>query len=201
MNAEKYSFSCLTCRVVFKDMELQRRHYQCDWHRYNLKRKVAELPPVTTEEFARRVLEQKKINEDQTKSSSVYCNACKKNFGNAKSYDNHLNSKKHLLNEVTVNESNNIQDEPEKNEKIVIDEDCFVDSDIEEVDSDEWDDNTENPIDKNDCLFCSHHSSNFVKNLKHMSIAHSFFVPDVEYCIDIQGLMRYLGEKINKGEF
>lgn len=32
-----------------------------------------------------------------------------------------------------------------------------------------------------------------------MTAQHSFFVPDVEFCIDIPGLMTYLGEKIRQG--
>lgn len=35
-----------------------------------------------------------------------------------------------------------------------------------------------------------------VKNLKHMSEAHSFFIPDVEFCTDVKGLLLYLGEKV-----
>lgn len=73
-------------------------------------------------------------------------------------------------------------------------------SDVEEVDSDEWEDDTENPIDNNDCLFCMHHSHNFIKNLEHMTIVHSFFIPDIEYCSDLNGLLRYLGEKISDGK-
>jgi len=29
-----------------------------------------------------------------------------------------------------------------------------------------------------------------------MSVAHSFFIPDTEYCTDIEGLIYYLGEKV-----
>lgn len=72
------------------------------------------------------------------------------------------------------------------------------DEDIEEVDSDEWDEDTENPIAHNNCLFCDHHSSSLVKNLKHMSLEHSFFIPDAEYCTDIEGLLSYLAVKIIK---
>ncbi len=53
------SFTCITCRVAFNDADLQRAHYKTDWHRYNLKRKVAELPPVTAENFQQRVLAQR----------------------------------------------------------------------------------------------------------------------------------------------
>ena len=52
-------FTCITCRVAFADADLQRSHYKTDWHRYNLKRKVAELPHVTAENFQQRVLAQR----------------------------------------------------------------------------------------------------------------------------------------------
>lgn len=49
-------FTCLTCQVAFHTADRQRTHYRTDWHRYNLKRKVAELAPVTAEAFANKVL-------------------------------------------------------------------------------------------------------------------------------------------------
>lgn len=45
-----------------------------------------------------------------------------------------------------------------------------------------------------DCLFCSHHSKSLMKNVAHMTKVHSFFIPDVEFLVDIKGLIRYLGE-------
>lgn len=44
------------------------------------------------------------------------------------------------------------------------------------------------------CLFCSHHSKSLMKNLSHMTKVHSFFIPDVEFLIDLKGLICYLGE-------
>lgn len=200
------SFTCITCRIAVQDAELQRAHYKTDWHRYNLKRKVAELPSITAEEFQRRVLQQRKNDENKSGNVGKYCEICKKNFGNSKAYDNHLNSKRHKTNEtnynsveVTLKRQTSSDTKESTQGSMVIDEDCFVESDIEEVDSDEWEEDVANPIDNNDCLFCSHHSRNLLKNLKHMTEAHSFFVPDVEYCSDIQGLLHYLGEKINEG--
>ena len=52
-------FTCITCRVSFSDAEMQRSHYKTDWHRYNLKRKVAQMPPVTAEVFFERVMSQR----------------------------------------------------------------------------------------------------------------------------------------------
>ncbi|KAJ8936301.1 hypothetical protein NQ318_001494 [Aromia moschata] len=82
VNTMKDCFTCITCRVLFKDAEFQRLHYKTDWHRYNLKRKVAELPPVTSEEFQRRVQNQRKVDEDLKQDKSVHCSACRKTFGN-----------------------------------------------------------------------------------------------------------------------
>lgn len=185
-------FTCISCRVAFKEAEIQRMHYKSDWHRYNLKRKIVDLPPVTAEEFQRRVQNQRNNDAIIAQDKSVYCYACRKSFGNDRAYVNHVNSKKHKEREVmaaTIDESKITVKKKEE------------DSDVEEVDSDEWnEDEEENPIDYNNCLFCLHHSSNLLKNLHHMTEAHTFFIPDVEYCVDIEGLLRYLGEKITQGK-
>lgn len=44
-----------------------------------------------------------------------------------------------------------------------------------------------------DCLFCCHHSRSLMKNIGHMTKVHSFFIPDVEFLVDLRGLIRYLG--------
>ncbi|XP_076274259.1 cytoplasmic 60S subunit biogenesis factor ZNF622-like [Rhynchophorus ferrugineus] len=196
-NIIKESFTCISCRVVFKEPEIQRLHYKSDWHRYNLKRKVAELPPVTSEEFQRRVHNQRNEDEISKQNHNVYCQACKKNFGNEKAYNNHLNSKKHKDNERNVVED--VKTNNKTNSSHNNDEAMSVDSEVEELDSDEWLDDVENPIDNNDCLFCLEHSNSFIKNLEHMTIKHSFFIPDIEYCTDVEGLLRYLGEKVSEG--
>ncbi len=56
---EMSMYTCMTCRVAFPDADLQRAHYKTDWHRYNLKRKVGAMPPVTAENFQKRVLAQR----------------------------------------------------------------------------------------------------------------------------------------------
>jgi pre-60S factor REI1 len=54
-------FTCVTCNVAFDNSDLQRDHYKTDWHRYNLKRKVAELPAVTAHDFNDRQKLQKEM--------------------------------------------------------------------------------------------------------------------------------------------
>lgn len=56
-----------------------------------------------------------------------------------------------------------------------------------------------NRIGVNACLFCSTTSSTIDENLEHMASAHSFFIPDANFLVDLPGLIIYLGEKIAIG--
>ncbi|KAJ6661419.1 hypothetical protein lerEdw1_015048 [Lerista edwardsae] len=299
------SYTCITCRVAFKDADIQRAHYKTDWHRYNLKRKVADMPPVTAENFQERVLAQRAGLEEQKKPTATYCAACSKRFSNFSAYENHLKSKRHLELEKKVvqavskkvellNEKNlekglaqenvdkdamnaaiqqAIKAQPSSSPKKVPllpggtagstaavesrsplqgrergekpprlqwfeqrarklateqSEDEGEDEDLEEgwedVDSDEDEDleseegqmegipdeaeerasgkdhlgNEAIPV--TNCLFCSHHSSSLMKNVAHMTKVHSFFIPDIEYLVDLRGLIQYLGEKVGVGK-
>ncbi|KAL7743050.1 hypothetical protein ACLKA6_005796 [Drosophila palustris] len=227
-------FTCLNCDARFANAERQQEHYKSDWHRYNLKRRVAQLPSVSAEEFQQRVLSARRATESaiEEQQMSIYCTACRKQFGNQKAHDNHLNSKKHKEALARFEQLQQTEEdaqsapalcvrsiiEPRPHPAIVAaaagkgrlafaeramqvdaDEDVddeFEDVEEEEVDSDEWDKIAENPLTERDCLFCAHQSDDLVENLKHMSVAHSFFIPDAEYCTDIEGLIYYLGEKV-----
>ena len=89
------TFTCLACNVIFDDAEAQRSHYKTDWHRYNLKRKVAELPPITSGEFRNKVEYQKQRKEEKVKDHSSACKVCNKSFSTSNAHENHLKSKKH----------------------------------------------------------------------------------------------------------
>lgn len=47
--------TCMTCRLVFESVDLQKEHYSSEWHRYNAKRQVADLPPITKEQFESKI--------------------------------------------------------------------------------------------------------------------------------------------------
>jgi len=191
--------TCITCQVRFNDADLHRVHFKGDWHRYNLKRKVADLPVVTAEVFESRKEsheKQVKVDNKEIKDPNKYCVACGKNFKNEKAYENHINSKKHqemILKFETKPESVPKPLEPEPVEADAEDDD---DMEVEEVDSDEWEDD---PIPVTDCLFCSHHSSTLNKNIVHMTAEHSFFLPDPEFVTNLEGLVEYLGAKVGQG--
>ncbi|XP_054155841.1 cytoplasmic 60S subunit biogenesis factor ZNF622-like [Oppia nitens] len=126
-------FTCLTCRVSLATGDDQRRHYKSDWHSYNLRRKLAQLPVVTSEQFDR--IEEVHRNRGDgssggggggggaaddnestakrsaSSSSQLYCQCCGKQFSTDKAFGQHLNSKKHLQQQQqqqsSVNHNNN----------------------------------------------------------------------------------------------
>ena len=92
-----HPFTCNTCQVAFRGNDLQRTHMQSDWHRYNLKRRVASLPPLTSEVFAEKVLANKASAAATAARASFEkrCEACDKTYFSEGAYTNHLGSQKH----------------------------------------------------------------------------------------------------------
>lgn len=290
------SYTCISCRVAFADGEVQRAHYKTDWHRYNLKRKVADMPPVTAENFQERVLAQRAATEQQVTGATVSegCTTCNKKFSSSNAYQNHLQSHKHqqaekqallaaqkkveMMNEKNLEKGlgddgkvdHNAKNEalqqalkppqrpnpekaqasgverpaadkakPEKPPRLQwfegqakkmegeelataeeeewedVDGDNDMDDDDFEEDADETMEHEEGDgaasasphhavlpgaIPPTDCLFCPHHSHSLLKNLAHMTKVHSFFLPDLEFLINLKGLICYLGEKVGAGK-
>ena len=55
LSSSSRTFTCYTAPgEVFESEEEMKEHYRSEWHRQNLKRKVAGLPPLTREAFEER---------------------------------------------------------------------------------------------------------------------------------------------------
>lgn len=217
-------YTCVSCHVAFLDAEEQRIHYKSDWHRYNLKRKVAGMPPVTLNDFNQRLKlqQQKTAEEEQLANFTAHCEACNKNFSTENSYQNHIQSKKHKeleakyaagpkrVKKSTASASSSSADvsaapsSTTTSDNMVLDGQTpqAVEATTEETDEmDEVDRKIEQAVHLTleQCLFCLHSSATFQENMEHMTKHHSFFIPDIEYLIDLEGLVSYLGEKISIG--
>ena len=59
---------CLACDVSFSDREDQVDHYRLDWHRLNLKRRLALRPPLSQEEFERELGDLSSISGSDSES-------------------------------------------------------------------------------------------------------------------------------------
>ncbi|CAK8682747.1 unnamed protein product [Clavelina lepadiformis] len=309
------NYTCITCHVAFTNADVQRLHYKSDWHRYNLKRKVVALPPISIENFQEKVTAQQALtanSQSQENVVGVACKACQRRFNSYNSYANHLKSKKHReaeakelavvkkkleeTSQVHIEKSES-QDSDTSSELKAIDkaladarsslqQPTILRSDTEKTsnknftkednprlrwyrkqmremkerkendeadeNSDEWEelsddeetlgDNSESDVgsqaDSNvtetsslagvmsrikldsdadvesllseqgrdqqmispyQCLFCPKKLTIIEENVSHMSLAHGFFIPELPYLTDLEGLLSYLGEKVGVG--
>ncbi|KAF4314880.1 hypothetical protein BBI17_009836 [Phytophthora kernoviae] len=213
--------TCTACRLEFEMPTEQRDHFRMDWHRYNLKRKVVELPPVTEEQFEfrmRKVREEKeaqvandpkqkqRTRKEEIKKAGVKtvlkCVACNKTFTTANAHENHLASKKHLAN---AKKNPEVATAVEKQLEVVsLDVKQGDSSEVKELTDEELAKEIEEykkqvPLEKEDCIFCAHHAKDFESCLTHMLKEHGFFIPDLEFLVDAEGLVGYLAEKVKVG--
>lgn len=254
--ASAHPFTCNTCQVAFRSSDLQRTHMQSDWHRYNLKRRVASLPPLTSEIFAEKVLANKASAAATAARASFEkkCDPCDKVFFSEGAFVNHVGSQKHKTaaakyakygkvggDQATETESmtgstfslgepletGSAREEMEDEEMEEIAERINA-SGLQEAkdpvfgknqgqsnamkveqpngaggvvggdaaDKMEEDEEYEHEADVNQCLFCNYVSPTMDLNVNHMGKQHGWFVPEMEYLVDMKGLINYLSETI-----
>jgi len=204
------SFTCSTCRAIFNDSNAHREHYKQDWHKYNLKRKIAGLPIVTESEFNKYYNHKDEDNENE-KITSWNCEACKKSFNSENAYKNHELSKKHIENIALYKNNKHTVDRDEDGSDLSDDNDSkkpkinwkkrFAEAKTEEEFNKILEEKIKlsRKIEETECLFCNFKGNTFEEKMEHMTVEHTFFVPDIEYLTDLKGLMNYLSEKIAIG--
>ncbi|ODV91279.1 hypothetical protein CANCADRAFT_122141 [Tortispora caseinolytica NRRL Y-17796] len=197
------AFTCTSCTESFESPELQRVHMRSEWHRYNLKRKVAGLLPVTLEAFESKVSSLQSTDKKAAvagNTDSLYCKVCNKKFTSEPQYENHVRSNKHLKTmkskpilssepaPQTASEPKTVQQEAEQETKMET-EDDIIDQKIKQG----------TKILPNQCLFCSTSSEDILSNIDHMRKSHGLYIPDPDHLDNLEGLLIYLGEKIGIG--
>ncbi|KAK1224227.1 pre-60S factor rei1 [Marasmius sp. AFHP31] len=221
-------FTCISCSIAFFSAEEQRVHYRSDHHRYNMKRRVAGLPPVSAAAFNEKVLERRQETSIMSSLRGSTCEVCNKTYSTENAYRSHINSKKHKENELkavqrpapvinaeqeTGAEGEGEVEQPTEPSKPALPQvtgtseaapvSLVADEDADEEEINETIDQkiaaARSRLSKANCLFCPSESSTLEENLSHMSSAHSFFIPDTDYLTDLPGLITYLGEKIAVG--
>jgi len=206
------TFTCLTCNIIFQNIENQREHYKQDWHKYNLKRKVAGLPSITEAEFTEKIQKQIEENELANKVVTWNCEVCKKVFNTENAFKNHETSKKHIENAANYDKNKTMNVDDESDDDLSVDENDskeprinwkkrFAEAQTEEEFNKVLDEKIKmsRRIEETECLFCNFKGNTFEEKMEHMTIDHTFFIPDVEYLSDLKGLINYLAEKIAIG--
>jgi len=202
--------TCISCKLMFADGASQRHHYRSDFHRYNLKRKVVGLPPVTEQLFNEKVAAKKAA--ENAEPETFGCDICRKSYNSAKTLETHNKSKKHLLavekyeqkqaeleeagvENVAENVESTKTDEEEKETKPArpdfskMTEEEIIDYKIE----------TGTKLEVEECLLCGFKSEDIQKNIQHMYVEHGFYVPDIEFITDLNAFIQYLCQKVGIG--
>jgi len=177
---------CSNCKIEIKGgSDDIKEHYKSEFHRYNIKRQLVSLPPLSVENYQKKKA-QVADAEKQEKEEILKCKACNKTFGNKNTLESHLNSTKH---KETAKKA---QTDEAKPSGIILDEKAQQIKVAKE-------DHITTIVDQSACLFCNKKNGDIDANLMHMRVEHSFFVSEIKYVTDLKGLLKYLGEKIHKG--
>ncbi|KAI1626157.1 C2H2 type zinc-finger-domain-containing protein [Exophiala viscosa] len=102
--SQTHPYTCNSCAVAFRNSDAQRTHMRSDWHRYNLKRRLAELPAVSSEDYNEKVLAAQASTTAAAAQASFAkaCTTCQKTYYSENAYQNHLASKSHRMKELSV---------------------------------------------------------------------------------------------------
>ncbi|KAI0100230.1 C2H2 type zinc-finger-domain-containing protein [Nemania sp. FL0031] len=99
-----HQYTCNTCQVAFRYADTQKGHMKSDWHRYNLKRRVASLPPISSEVFTEKVFQARAATAAEADRAGFQqlCEVCQRTYYSENSYRNHIGSQKHKAKEAAL---------------------------------------------------------------------------------------------------
>ncbi|CAD6338523.1 unnamed protein product [Miscanthus lutarioriparius] len=197
--------TCNACNVVFVDDERKRIHYRSEWHRYNLKRKVAGVPGVTEALF----LAWEAALSIGTTPTLYTCPLCEKEYTSSRAHEQHLSSRSHLMRAAsqepsrsstaggitplpvrattTVEEDGDDELANESTSNSMQADSSRRDEEMEEVD-----------LDPSCCFMCDLKHGTVDDCMVHLHRKHGFFVPDSEYLKDSCGFLTYVGLKVKR---
>jgi pre-60S factor REI1 len=217
------SFTCTSCRARFENAEEQRTHYRSDWHRYNLRRKAASLPPLAFGAYSAKLANLRDQNDQAAEEAANAatrreCVPCRRVFASAAAHDNHLKSRRHIeaLAKATASSGPSIRLLPQHKGTETTSSASPLNTlastalarfeSLGETASDEQVQEAMNAVlessadrlGPHDCLYCIQGKDcGSIENLlAHMHTKHSFYIPDLDSLQDLPGLLRYLADKV-----
>ena len=190
---------------IFASRSELAEHYKSDWHKYNLKRREADMPMLTHQEFTARLEaamalrreregREARVGKDHLKdknkqSASEKKHKQKKNGGGGSQRiskrQTRMQERKGLIDPVVVVEEDKDQDPDVEN--------------MQEEPQSEPEDEELPEINPKQSLFDDHISPDVATNIEYMYQKYGFFIPDREFLIDPEGLIGYCAEKIKIG--
>lgn len=225
MSAE-VNYTCNTCGLNFGAGDYQREHMKTDWHRYNLKRRVAELPPIPAEVFSQKMqqIQQqqaapapsrkqvtkkdlKRQEKEAKRNEQMQNGVAKLNLGRSESRSS--------LSSVGFSAGEPARDFATSSEVSTDISDSEVDtrSETESEASRHGSTSKADDVDRllkeklksyvqmppNICFMDGHESATALDNFKYMYSKYGLVVPEEEHVADWEGLMGYYNEKVGLG--
>jgi pre-60S factor REI1 len=187
---------------VFTSRDELATHYQTPWHQYNLKRRQAGLPVLLEADFQARLAAAQALRQETKTAGKDHLKKDKK----------HKKSKKTstadgavISSQVPTYDSgkgvegtNDTAALESPNDRMDVSE-TPVATTVGETTPETDEEEMMVEIDPLQCLFDRHMSSTVEANAERMYRKYGFFIPDREYCVDLEGMIGYLHEKIKLG--
>lgn len=179
------------------------------------------MPPVSHEVFTEKVLAAKASSTAAAAKASYEktCTACQKTFYSENSFQNHVRSSKHKLREARLKQTGGLADDTSSvmsstfslgepiNRTTPASKDAETDAGVSKltdglktttIEEEDDEDSAEEEFSPSRCIFCNYNSSDLQSNVDHMFKAHGMFIPEKDYLVDLEGLIRYLYRKITE---
>lgn len=186
-----------------------------EWHRYNLKRRVAQLPAIDETTFNSKIAIHSSKEESFSEKTSKK-QLTKKDLRRQQKEALQKQREELLAVRKAIQSKLTLEDEKEKEIGSSVD---AVETISEPKDSEKSDPATNDEVTEEQllaekvanrveippttCLFCPEkHNVAFEtvdENITHMFKSHGLYVPETKYLVDKEGLLKYLGEKIGLG--
>lgn len=222
MNAAGPVFTCNSCVIQFKSSDLQRYHMKTEWHRYNLKRRVAGFPPVSADLFAEKL----QISEREKAENQVdeFGFAILKPLDPPRDVSERKkfpHRSKHGIRSKVLTSGKSV-DSPEAPQSTSLVTSDVSDSEDTNTDFGEntvseygftsdsnWESESEaasiagsdrildsRKVTITDCIYCGRQNKDTDRNVNHMFEAHGLYIPERSYLVDLPGLLNFLIQEI-----
>ena len=156
---------------------------------YNLKRRIAELPPLSLQTYTEKVADGLETSKpkDLGVSRDRNCAHCNQTYKDLKLYQRHLKSWQHVQ-KVEAPES-------DQDPTLVQNGTSLENALLAENQSDSEGESVASVVEHfnpSSCLFCTRNHATLDESLQHMQQEHGMFVPDREHLVDLETFVGYL---------
>lgn len=205
---------CTTCHIKFNSVINYKLHLTTEFHVYNTKRRIADLPPITEDIFEQKKIQMVSANQSALSEMVYKCQACNKTFKSHEKMDEHKLTKKHKKSSKEFQAKHPNVDDDSIFLSISQHQDRSMgglasfdgDNENQTPDLEEPAETQAQPPRKTSleslrcCLFCNKEHDGLKKCIDHMRIKHSFTFLDVDCLVDLKGLLTYIATRIQLGQ-